>query len=235
MREKKIKLLKSIKRVIVLQIVGMSNTRLRDKWCVWSGKGCLIGRNRFYSSWTNAISHTRTHTPNHQRWYAKEMLSWNTYTLHTCFCTLGNDLHAQLVIINKISASELRRKFIKSALLVGHTCDTWRTTMNANFSPFSIPMKLIFHASPFFVLSSRERTIQNERRSILIKKEREKLLLSASIAGKEQCRCCSCCFCFCCYCCCCCCCCCCCSTTVFSATAHMDYRVPKGKFDQRCQ
>ena len=35
------------------------------------------------------------------------------------FCTLGADLYAQLVLTNKISASELRRKFIKSALLVG--------------------------------------------------------------------------------------------------------------------
>ena len=31
----------------------------------------------------------------------------------------GADLHAQLVLSNKISASELRRRFIKSALLVG--------------------------------------------------------------------------------------------------------------------
>ncbi len=32
---------------------------------------------------------------------------------------LGADLYAQSVIINKISASELSRKLIKSALLVG--------------------------------------------------------------------------------------------------------------------
>ena len=31
----------------------------------------------------------------------------------------GADLYAQSVLINKISASELRRKYIKSALLVG--------------------------------------------------------------------------------------------------------------------
>ncbi len=37
----------------------------------------------------------------------------------TFFCTLGTDLYAQSVIINKISESELSRKFIKSALLVG--------------------------------------------------------------------------------------------------------------------
>ncbi len=40
-------------------------------------------------------------------------------TLHTRYCTFGTDLHAQSVIINKISASELTRKFIKSLLLVG--------------------------------------------------------------------------------------------------------------------
>ncbi len=41
------------------------------------------------------------------------------YTLHTHFCTFGADLYAQSVLINKISESELSRKFIKSALLVG--------------------------------------------------------------------------------------------------------------------
>ena len=35
------------------------------------------------------------------------------------FCTFGVDWHAQSVLINKISASELSRKFIKCALLVG--------------------------------------------------------------------------------------------------------------------
>ncbi len=35
------------------------------------------------------------------------------------FCTFGADLYAQSVLINKISASELSRKFMKSALLVG--------------------------------------------------------------------------------------------------------------------
>ena len=41
--------------------------------------------------------------------------------LHARFCMLGADLHAQLVLINKISASELSRKFIKGALLVGQS------------------------------------------------------------------------------------------------------------------
>ena len=58
-------------------------------------------------------------TPNHQRWYAKWKLSWNTYILRTHFHTFCTDLYAQLVLISKISASELSRKFIKSALLVG--------------------------------------------------------------------------------------------------------------------
>ncbi len=34
-------------------------------------------------------------------------------------CTFGADLYAQSMLISKLSASELSRKFIKSALLVG--------------------------------------------------------------------------------------------------------------------
>ncbi len=62
-------------------------------------------------------------TPNHQRWYAKWKLRWNMSTLHGTrfFCTFGANLYAQLVLLNKILALELSRKFIKSALLVGHT------------------------------------------------------------------------------------------------------------------
>ncbi len=41
------------------------------------------------------------------------------YTLRTRSHTLGANLYAQLALINNISASELRRKFIKSALLAG--------------------------------------------------------------------------------------------------------------------
>ena len=40
------------------------------------------------------------------------------YTLHTHYCTFGADLQAQSVLSNKISASEVSRNFIKSALLV---------------------------------------------------------------------------------------------------------------------
>ncbi len=36
------------------------------------------------------------------------------------FCMFGTDLYAQSVLINKISALELSRKLIKSALLVGY-------------------------------------------------------------------------------------------------------------------
>ncbi len=60
------------------------------------------------------------HTQPHATWDAKWKLSWNVYTLRAHYCTFGADLHAQSVIINKISASELSRKLIKSALLVGH-------------------------------------------------------------------------------------------------------------------
>ena len=54
-----------------------------------------------------------------QRWYAKGKLGWNTYALPSRFCTFGADLHAQSALSNKISASELSRTFMKSALLVG--------------------------------------------------------------------------------------------------------------------
>ncbi len=57
--------------------------------------------------------------PNHQWWHAEWKLSWSIYTLHARFGTFGADVYAQSVLIDKISASELTRKFIKSALLVG--------------------------------------------------------------------------------------------------------------------
>ena len=41
------------------------------------------------------------------------------YTSHACFARLSGNLYAQSVLSNKISASELTRKFIKGALLVG--------------------------------------------------------------------------------------------------------------------
>ncbi len=45
--------------------------------------------------------------------------AWNMYKMNTNFCTFGSDLHAQSVLINKISASELSQKFIKGVLSVG--------------------------------------------------------------------------------------------------------------------
>ena len=56
-------------------------------------------------------------------------------TLHTRFCTFGTDLYAQSVLINKIFASELRRKFIKNALLVGfqHTSSSPLNIRRWNF------------------------------------------------------------------------------------------------------
>ncbi len=57
---------------------------------------------------------------NHQGRYAKWKISWNMYTLHARLRTFGTDLQAQSVLISKILGSELRRKFIKSALLVGY-------------------------------------------------------------------------------------------------------------------
>ncbi len=51
-----------------------------------------------------------------QKW----KLSQNMYALRVhIFARLPPDLHAQSAFINKISASELTRKFIKSALIVG--------------------------------------------------------------------------------------------------------------------
>ncbi len=43
-----------------------------------------------------------------------------TRCMHVFLHVLGADLHAQSVLVNKISASELSRKFIKNALLVGY-------------------------------------------------------------------------------------------------------------------
>ncbi len=72
--------------------------------------------------WSTEISIIRTF-PTTNGWYAKWKLSRNTYTLRTCFshiwpptCMLNRWL------LNKIYASELRQKFIKSALLVGLIC-----------------------------------------------------------------------------------------------------------------
>ncbi len=58
--------------------------------------------------------------PNHQRWYAKMEAQSECVT---DFCTFGAQIcDAQPVLIDKISASELSWKFVKSALLVGYVC-----------------------------------------------------------------------------------------------------------------
>ncbi len=55
--------------------------------------------------------------PNHQRWYAKmEAQSEHVHIAYRFFCTSGGDLHAQSVLVNKISASEFCRNSIMSAL-----------------------------------------------------------------------------------------------------------------------
>ncbi len=61
-----------------------------------------------------------THFPNLQRRRAKmEAQSEYVRIAYMIFARPGTDSHARSVLSNKISASELRRKFIKSALLVG--------------------------------------------------------------------------------------------------------------------
>ncbi len=67
-------------------------------------------RKMFPQKWETRDSHThkpptppkkKTFLPNHQQWYARWKLSRNMYTLRTRFCTLGADLHAQRVLIDK--------------------------------------------------------------------------------------------------------------------------------------
>ena len=58
--------------------------------------------------------------PTTKRWRAKWKLGRNTHASHARLCTFGApDLHAPSVLVNKVSASELSRKFTKSAPLVG--------------------------------------------------------------------------------------------------------------------
>ncbi len=53
----------------------------------------------------------REREPNHQRWYAKmEARLEYAHLAHTLFTRLGTDLYAQLVLIDKVSASELSRE-----------------------------------------------------------------------------------------------------------------------------
>ncbi len=79
----------------------------------------IVRQHQANSCWVVSYSLDILYIPNHQWWYAKWKLSWNMYThcIHV-FARLALDLYAQSVLIDKISASELSRKF-KSALLVG--------------------------------------------------------------------------------------------------------------------
>ncbi len=62
------------------------------------------------------------HSPNQQRWHAKRKLCRNTNSLRTHFCTFACRLACSVgAYQQKIPASELGRKFIKSALLAGHS------------------------------------------------------------------------------------------------------------------
>ena len=70
------------------------------------------------------LAHTHTHTHTHTTQPAMVVCKMEAQSEYVTRCThvfarLGTDSHAQSVLIDKISASELRRKFIKSALLVG--------------------------------------------------------------------------------------------------------------------
>ena len=91
---------------------------------------CFVFRERKRRTSTVAPPHVR---PTTNGWYAKWKLGWNMYTLHKCFCTFGTDLYAQSVLINIISASELSRNLIKSALLVGYTVQT--LSLSLSLSP----------------------------------------------------------------------------------------------------
>ncbi len=72
-------------------------------------------------SWTLIIKQASSPMPNHQRWRAKlEAQSEHVHVACTFFfARSGTDLRARSVLIDKISASEISQKSIRSALLVG--------------------------------------------------------------------------------------------------------------------
>ncbi len=87
-----------------------------SRWKENGGKGLLVCRVHLTGFPVSGNPTTNGGTQN-------ESFSWNICTLHTRFGTFGTNLCAQLVLTNKISASELSRKIIKSTLLVGyHGC-----------------------------------------------------------------------------------------------------------------
>ena len=81
-----------------------------------------------------------------------------TQCMHVFFCTFGTDLYAQLVLSNKTSASELSRKFIESALLVGE--EVKKKEFFPDFFPSSSHRK--FSRRFFFTLNlGRKRRFRN--------------------------------------------------------------------------
>ncbi len=75
-------------------------------------------------------------------------LSWNMYTLHALFfCTFGAGSHVQPVLVTKISASELRRKPIKSALLVGYDSECNSKSLTVWEPPRMLSPALVFSCS----------------------------------------------------------------------------------------
>ena len=75
---------------------------------------------RIFTQPEKSTTHPPTHPPNRQRVVCQVEGSVGTCSLCThVFARPCADLHAQSVLANKISASELSRKSIKSALLVG--------------------------------------------------------------------------------------------------------------------
>ena len=106
--------------------------KMEDRYTQPAAVVCKNGRSVYPTS-SGGTQKWKIGIPNQQRWYAKwkmstqpaAMVCKNGSSVGMCahcvhvFYTFGTDLHAQSALINKISASELRRKFTKSPLLVG--------------------------------------------------------------------------------------------------------------------
>ena len=76
----------------------------------------------------------RLDVPNQQRWHAKWKLRRNMYTLRATFLhVLAPTRMLSRRLVTKISASELRRKFVKGALLVGYATMQKRRERNGKF------------------------------------------------------------------------------------------------------
>ncbi len=88
----------------------------------------------------------------------------------TFFCTFGTDLYARSVLISKISASELSRKSIRSALLVGNLRMPGKGTRTmATTRPWSPrPLRTQKPPRPKICSSSSFLPLQFLRRSFLL-------------------------------------------------------------------